>query len=302
MTQVCGRFAPSPTGSLHLGNLRTALIAWLSARDQAGSFILRCEDLDRVTSSPRWTIEQQADLSAIGIDWDGPVVNQSERFDRYNQAIDQLADHGRVYPCFCSRRDVAAAVSAPHGSPGRYPGTCKTLTTLQRIERQRQGRPPALRLDSHNLPVEFVDRCAGHQVGLADDVVVRRNDGVPAYNLAVVVDDAAQGVSEVVRGDDLLPSTATQIVIGSLLDLPIPTFVHVPLAVSRTGERLAKRHGSVTLADLATSGHTPVDVLRTLAISMGIDNPQAVSAADLLHHFDLGTIPRHPWIPDLSDD
>ncbi|HEY4333163.1 MAG TPA: tRNA glutamyl-Q(34) synthetase GluQRS, partial [Ilumatobacteraceae bacterium] len=223
-----GRFAPSPTGDLHLGNLRTALVAWLSARSQGLGFRVRMEDLDRVTSSVAIEQGQLRDLAALGIDWDGAVVRQSERFDRYEAAISALRAQGRVYECFCTRREIREAARAPHGEggdggdSGTYPGTCRTLGVSRRRELIEAGRPPALRLRADATEVEVIDELAGRSVGVVDDVVLRRNDGVPAYNLAVVVDDAAQHVAEVVRGDDLLSSTPRQVLLQRLLDLPTP--------------------------------------------------------------------------------
>ena len=252
---MAGRFAPSPTGDLHLGNLRTAAIAWLAARSRGDDFVVRMEDLDRHQSSVDIEVAQLRDLDALGIDWDGSVVRQSDRFDRYEAAIDVLAARGLVYECFCSRRDIreeiASAAHAPHGPPGSYPGTCRSLTDRKRAERLASGRRPALRLRTDGQEIAFVDRVHGSVSGPVDDVVLRRNDGVPAYNLAVVVDDAAQGITEVVRGDDLLSSTPRQIHLQELLGSPRPVYVHVPLVVDDEGERLAKRQGlPLTMSEL----------------------------------------------------
>ena len=297
MGVVRGRFAPSPTGSLHLGNLRTALVAWLSARSVGGEFIVRMEDLDRVTSSRSHEIDQLASLRSIGLDWDGEVVRQSERFARYHEAISRLPA-GTVYECYCTRREIRRAAEAPHGADpdGHYPGTCRGLTVQQRRALRESGRRPALRLHSDDGDESFDDRFCGPQTGRVDDLVLQRNDGVPAYNLAVVVDDAAQGVTEVVRADDLLPSTAGQIRLHRLLDLPIPAYAHVPLAVAPDGTRLAKRHGAVTLSDLAGRGLSPGDVCAWLAASLGIDTDgRPVMAPELLDRFDLALLPRAPW-------
>jgi len=269
---VAGRFAPSPTGDLHVGNLRTALLAWLAARAAGIGFVVRMEDLDRVTSSPKHAERQLADLAALGIDWDGPVLFQSERFDHYRAAIDELRAHGRVYPCYCTRREIAAAAAAPHGPVGGYPGTCRDLTPAERADREAAGRPPALRLRTDGERIGFVDRIAGPYEGAVDDVVLARADGVPAYNLAVVVDDAAQGVTQVVRGDDLLESTPRQIMLQRLLGLPQPEYAHIPLVVDGDGRRLAKRAGAantaITLADLVARGATPPAVAVALAQSL----------------------------------
>ncbi len=292
-----GRFAPSPTGSLHLGNLRTALVAWLSARSVGGEFIVRMEDLDRVTSSPAHETDQLSSLRGIGLDWDGEVVRQSERFAMYHRAIDRLPAEW-VYECYCTRREIRQAAEAPHGADpdGRYPGTCRSLTDGDRQALRDAGRRPALRLRSDDGEEAFDDRCCGPQRGRVDDLVLQRNDGVPAYNLAVVIDDAAQGVTQVVRGDDLLASTPGQIRLHRLLDLPIPEYAHVPMALAPDGSRLAKRHGAVTLADLGERGMSPGDVCARLAESLGIDTGgRPVMAGDLLERFDLARLPRDPW-------
>ncbi|PFW99777.1 Glutamyl-Q tRNA(Asp) synthetase [Nocardia farcinica] len=200
-----GRYAPSPSGDLHLGNLRTALLAWLFARASGRRFLLRVEDLDRVR--PGAQQRQLADLRAIGLDWDGPVVCQSQRRTRYEAAITRLREAGLTYECYCTRREIQQAATAPHGPLGAYPGTCRDLSDTERAERRAQGRPAALRLRAERTDFEIVDQLHGRYRGPVDDVVLRRGDGLPAYNLAVVVDDAAQGVDQVVRGDDLLPST-----------------------------------------------------------------------------------------------
>jgi glutamyl-tRNA synthetase len=298
MTIVRGRFAPSPTGPLHLGNLRTALVAWLMARRVGGEFIIRMEDLDRVTSSPEHQEAQLAALRSIGLDWDGEVVRQSERFALYRAAIDRLRSLGLVYECFCTRREIRQSTRAPQGADldGVYPGTCRDLTHEQRLAKRADGRSPALRLLSDGRTVSFDDLVAGPQAGRLDDVVLQRNDGVPAYNLAVVVDDAAQGVTEVVRGDDLLATTPRQIELHRLLDLAVPRYAHVPLVLAPDGSRLAKRHGAVTLDDLAARGFSPGDVCARLAASLAIDTGgRAVMAGDLVDRFDPQLMPRSPW-------
>lgn len=289
---MSGRFAPSPTGRLHVGNLRTALAAWLLARSGGMGFLVRIEDLDRATSSIEHERQQLADLDALGIDWDGPVVRQSERFDRYHEAIARLSGAGLTYECFCTRREIREAASAPHrGRPeGAYPGTCRALTDAER-RRRRAERAPALRLRADGETVSVDDVIAGRHVGVPDDVVLRRNDGVPAYNLAVVVDDAAQGVTHVARGDDLLESTPRQVLLQRLLGLPAITYAHVPLVVGADGERLAKRHGAVTLADLEARGVDAAMLRAVLAASLGVDEAAAAaSPTDLLYAFDLGRL------------
>jgi glutamyl-tRNA synthetase len=278
--------------------MRTALVAWLMARRAEGDFIVRMEDLDRVTSSREHEVDQLASLRAIGIDWDGVVVRQSERFDLYRAAIERLRAGGHVYECFCTRREIRDAAQAPHGSDpdGRYPGTCRELTSTQRNVHLDAGRRPALRLRTDGREVSFDDRFSGTQTVRLDDVVVQRNDGVPAYNLAVVVDDAVQGVTQVVRGDDLIAATPRQIELQRLLDLPVPEYAHVPLVLGPDGNRLAKRHGAVTLDDLARRGRSPSDVCARLASSLGIDTGgRPTSAGELLDVFDPDCMPTTAW-------
>ncbi len=291
-----GRFAPSPSGALHLGNLRTALLGWLFARSTGRRYRLRMEDLDRV--APGAAQGQLRDLAALGIDFDGPAMWQSGRSAAYDLAIDSLVDAGRTYECFCTRREIREAASAPQadGGPaeGRYPGTCRDLTEQQRAQRQRT-RPPALRLRAEVTSIGFDDLVRGHFTGPVDDLVLRRNDGLVAYNLAVVVDDAAQRIDQVVRGDDLLAVTPSQIHLAQLLGLPSVTYGHVQLALNPAGQRLAKRDGAVTLPDLQMSGWTPRDVFRLMAGSLGLSGD---TPAGLLDQFEPARLPRSPWIVD----
>ena len=328
---MSGRFAPSPTGDLHLGNLRTALLAWLAARSTGIDFIVRMEDLDRVQAAREHELAQLADLESIGLRWSGDVVRQSDRFDLYRDALATLRTRGLVYECFCSRREVRAEIenspSAPHLPPGSYPGTCRTLTSARRREFLDAGRPPALRLrasESTETPtdaspelIRFTDLVAGPTVGGVDDVVLQRNDGVPAYNLAVVVDDALQGVSQVVRGDDLLPSTPRQIHLQRLLALPTVAYAHVPLVLGDDGERLSKRHGSVSLAELRSAGARVEAVVAELLRSAGVEPDRArtitgsggldglrSSLGSLAHVFEIGGITRDEvtYQPDVEAD
>lgn len=294
-----GRFAPSPTGTLHLGNLRTALLAWLFARSQGARFLMRVEDLDTGRVRPEYETQQLADLAAIGLDWDGPAVRQSERLGLYADAIARLDGAGLLYPCYCTRREIREASSAPHGPlpEGAYPGTCRELTAAQRAERERAGRPPALRLRAGAEVVRFEDRLLGPVEGVVDDLVVRRNDGAPAYNLAVVVDDAAQQIGEVVRGADLADSTPRQLLLGRLLGVPVPAYAHVPLVLGPDGARLAKRHGAVTLADRRARGETPEQVRGMLAATLGLAAPgETPSMDELLGRFDPARLPTEPTI------
>ncbi len=299
-----GRFAPSPTGALHLGNLRTALVSWLQVRAEGGDWLVRMEDLDRVTASLTHERDQLSSLAALGMTPDEPVVRQSERFERYEDAISTLRAQGRVYECFCTRREIREAAHAPHGElpDGAYPGTCRELSTTQRTAWEAEGRQPALRLRSEGERFVIDDLLAGRFEGGVDDVVLRRNDGVPAYNLAVVVDDAAQHISHVVRGDDLLTSTPRQCLLQDLLTLPRPRYAHVPLVLAPDGSRLAKRHGAVTLDDLAARGVSPTAALARLGASLGLCSPgDAVTAEGLAVGFRLDRVPRTPWQLQSTD-
>jgi glutamyl-tRNA synthetase len=290
-----GRFAPSPTGPLHLGSLRTALVAWLFARSQGARFLVRIEDLDPQRSRPEFERLQLSDLAALGIDWDEPPVRQSERRAVYDEALAALQAAGLVYPCFCTRAEIREAASAPHSElpDGAYPGTCRQLSEVQRRRRKAEGRPSALRLRAEAARVEFEDRLLGTCAGVIDDFVVRRADGVPAYQLAVVVDDAAQGIGEVVRGADLADSTPRQILLAQLLGLPVPRYAHVALVLGADGARLAKRHGSVTRADRAEPAGATLSLLaRSLGITTDV---RPARAGDLLSGFNPGRLPRAPF-------
>jgi glutamyl-tRNA synthetase len=296
-----GRFAPSPTGDLHIGNLRTALVAWLFARTSGSTFTVRMEDLDRVTSSAEHAASQLNDLEMLGLDWDGEVVFQSDRFDRYFAAIKQLTNAGLTYPCFCSRREIAEAASAPHSHlpEGAYPGTCRELTETERSERYAERGKAALRLRADHTQIRFEDTICGPIVARVDDFVLRRADGVPAYNLAVVVDDAAQHVEEVVRADDLLLSTPRQIHLSGLLRLPVLSYAHIPLVLSTSGVRLAKRDGAVTLKERLAGGDTVQEVLSMLARSLDMAaERETIELDDLLYRFDPDAIPKDPWVFD----
>ncbi|MDR6988198.1 glutamyl-tRNA synthetase [Paenarthrobacter nitroguajacolicus] len=285
-----GRFAPSPSGELHVGNLRTAILAWLFAKSSGRDFLLRVEDLDRARSGAE--AEQLRDLQAIGVGWDAAVVRQTERAALYDEAIGRLSADGRTYECFCTRREIQEAPSAPHAPQGAYPGTCRRLSRAER-EIRRASRPASIRLRTDVTEWAVEDQLHGTYAGVVDDFVLRRNDGVTAYNLAVVVDDAAQGIDQVVRGDDLLSSTPRQAYLATLLGLPVPEFAHVPLVVNHDGARLAKRDGAVTLGDLAAVG-IPVERVRDLILeSLGLP---AGTVENALPHFDPRTLPREPWV------
>jgi len=306
-----GRFAPSPTGPLHLGNARTALVAWLAARAAGGAFVMRVEDLDGPRVRPGLEARILEELAWLGLDWDeGPDVGgpfgpyrQSERLARHAGVVSRLREAGLAYPCFCSRSEVAAAAHAPHGPSDdgpRYPGTCRDLSAAGREERARTRRP-AWRFRVPQGPVAFEDQVHGPQstdvAAAVGDFVVARADGVPAYQLAVVVDDAAMGVTDVVRGDDLLPSTARQLLLYRALGLAAPRFAHVPLVVGLDGERLAKRHGAVSLGELRSRGADPRAVVGLLAALSGLVPAGARAAPrDLVAGFDLARIPRAPAV------
>jgi glutamyl-tRNA synthetase len=289
-----GRYAPSPTGQLHLGNLRTALLAWLCARSTGRRFLLRIEDLDTARVRPGMAEQQLADLAALGVTFDAQPVVQSERLAAYRDALRILAD--TTYECFCSRREIAEAASAPHGTVRPYPGTCRNLTEAGRATR-RLTRRPALRLRANGGRQTIRDLLHGEITAEVDDVVLLRNDGVPAYNLAVVVDDAFSGIDQVVRGDDLLPAAATQAYVTELLGYRPPTYAHVPLAVNVEGRRLAKRDGAVTLPQLAEEGISPGAVLRLIAESLDLAVPGEHLTLDLLlGRFNVERLPREPWV------
>ena len=289
-----GRFAPSPTGPLHLGNLRTAVAAWLFARAAGSRFLVRMEDLDRIQASQANEDAQLADLAALGLDWDGEVVRQSERFDRYEAAIADLSAVGLTYPCYCTRREIREAASAPHGDEPdlSYPGTCRDLAGPDRVRHELDGRPPALRLRTDGSVVTVDDLLLGPVAARLDDVVLRRNDGVPAYNLAVVVDDADQGVQQVVRADDLASSAPRQRHLALLLGLPPVSYAHIPLVLGPDGERLAKRHGAVTLAHLSAAGVGSAAVRRSILASLGL--PDATDLPGAASLFDPARLPRSP--------
>lgn len=266
-----GRYAPSPTGRLHLGNLRTALLAWRSARDRNAPFLMRIEDIDSGRSRDEWVEVQLRELEQIGVDWDGEPVRQSERHNLYEEALATLESAGLLYECFCTRAEIREAASAPHGElpEGAYPGTCRELNESQREERRAAGRPPALRVRAAGARVTFEDHVCGLVEKRLDDFVVRRNDGDFAYNLAVTVDDADQGIGEVVRGADLLDTTPRQLWLYDQLGLRPPArFSHVPLMLGDDGERLAKRHGAITLEEQIERGESAEAVRRSLLASL----------------------------------
>lgn len=288
MAAVRGRYAPSPTGTLHLGNLRTALLAWLFARAAGGAFVLRVEDLDHPRVRPHAAAQMLDDLRWLGLDWDeGPDVGgllgpytQSMRLALYDGALAHLRQCGLVYPCYCTRAELHALggiASAPQGSDDtpRYPGACRDLTERERHQREQEGRRPALRFRVPDGEIAFDDMIAGSQreqtAATVGDFVVRRSDGIVAYQLAVVVDDALMGITQVVRGSDLLTSTARQLALFDALGYTRPQqFAHVPVALDATGARMAKRDASAGIAGERTRGTDHRVVLGALAATAGL--------------------------------
>ncbi len=294
---VVGRLAPSPTGAQHLGNARTYLAAWLSARSRGGRVLLRVEDIDVWRNKPRAAEQALDDLRWLGLDWDGEPVVQSHRLPAHTAALDALKRQELVYPCTCTRADIAAAASAPHADHDgpTYPGTC-----AGRSAADLPDKPFAWRFRVADSPA-FDDLVAGptlvdlKQVG--GDFVVWRSFAVPAYQLAVVVDDADMGVTEVLRGDDLIPSTPRQLLLYRALGRTPPRFGHLPLVVGGDGRRLAKRHGDTRLSALRDAGVSADAVIGLLGWSCGwLPEPRPAAARELLGRFTLDTIPRRPFV------
>ena len=295
------RLAPSPTGFLHVGHARSFLIAWWLARSRGGRVALRVEDLDRERCRPEYVEACLRDLAWLGLDWDGAVLLQSSDAGPYEAACRALTARGLAYACSCSRAEIAA-LSAPHASDGeqRYPGTCRGRWRDPDAARAATGRAAGLRLVVPEGPVEIEDALHGalafdvqREVG---DFLVRRRDGAFAYQLAVVVDDARQGVDTVVRGADLLPSAARQALVLGALGLARPRWVHVPLVVDEHGERLAKRRGDLSLAELRAQGVDPRAVVAWAARASGQTCGERAEAAEITPHFDLGRLPRSPAV------
>ncbi len=293
---LVGRYAPSPTGALHLGNLRTALIGWALARQNGGRFVLRFEDLDARSREPFRAL-QLKDLAALGIDWDGEPLVQSICRSRYDEVFAQLKAAGLVYECYCSRRELSQIASAPHTPPGAYPGCCRDLSPAERARKRKEladiGRGPALRLRSNQETLTFTDAVYGQQTGVVDDFVLRRSDGVFSYNFVCVVDDAYQGVTQVCRGRDLISSVARQNYLHQLLGSTPPSWVHVPLVLNQTGQRLAKRDGAVTLAELGERGVNNAEILGLLSSSLGFAPVE--TASQFCQQFDLSKMCREDW-------
>ena len=300
---VVGRFAPSPSGKLHLGNLFCSLLAWLSAKQQGGKIILRIEDLDRERSRAEYVRQAEEDLRFLGLLWDeggtagGEAYFQSGRDDYYEKLLNKLEKQGLIYPCFCTRAELHAA-NAPHASDGDpvYSGKCRNLSP-EEAERLRENRSPALRL---KVPPETVSFTDGHYGEISQnlerdcgDFILRRSDGVFAYQLAVVADDAAMGVTQVVRGRDLLSSTPRQIYLYRLLDFPVPEFFHTPLLLAPDGRRLSKRDRDMSLDALKDRGFTGAEIVGRLAFLAGLlDTPRPVIPAELIPLFDWEKVPK----------
>ena len=314
-TPLRGRLAPSPTGALHLGNARTFLIAWLRVRAAGGTLVLRMEDLDHPKNKAGAACAALEDLRWLGFDWDeGPDVGgpqapytQTERIACYAKALEALRQQGLVYPCVCTRRDVETGQSAPHAEDGLYyAGTCRDRFENygEAAQQLPLGRLPAWRLNcakEGNSKIAFTDVFAGayeqdvsHSVG--DFVLAREAQGA-GYMLAVVVDDAAMGITEVVRGDDLLPATPRQLMLYRALGLTPPAFLHVPLVVSEDGRRLAKRHGDTRIGALREAGLPPEQIIGLLAWWCGWAAwGEPVSLRDLIPRFDLAKLPHTPAV------
>lgn len=292
---VIGRFAPSPTGRLHAGNIFAYLIAWLAAKSRGGSVVLRIEDLDEQRSRAAFADALMRDLEMLGLAWDGEPLRQSERSETYAAALDDLMRTGAVYECFCTRAE-AQVQSAPHlGEGGGYTGACRSLDDAERARRRAeaaaQGRAAALRCRCGDEPISFGDLFQGavsdHLKAGFDDFVLRRSDGLFAYQLAVVVDDAAQGVDQVVRGCDLLPSVRKQVHLQRALGLPRPCYGHIPLLVNAQGRRLSKRDGDASLDALLREHGSPKGVIGHIAAIAGIiEHDDPASPHELLAVYD----------------
>jgi glutamyl-tRNA synthetase len=310
---VVGRLAPSPTGAQHLGNARTYLLAWLSARSSGGRVIARIEDIDSPRVKP-WAMQQALeDLRWLGLDWDeGPDVGgpcgpylQTQRTASYRAALERLIAAGHVYPCVCTRSDIAAAASAPHsGDEGLiYPGTCAVWRSGDPLPTEAEYCW-RFRVADHQLAIEdgLLGRQTCHPAGELGDFPITRKGGAAAYQLAVVVDDAAMGITEVVRGDDLLPSAFRQLELCGALGYRQPAQFHVPLVVGRDGRRLAKRHGDTRLSHLRERGIRPESIVGWAAHSAGlIDTPEDCRPADLIDVFAWARVRRDSVIVDEAE-
>ena len=273
------RFAPSPTGHLHLGHVRSALAGWRRARTAGGKFLLRLEDIDTGRCRPEFALAIERDLAWLGLHHDGPVRVQSQHLDAYARVCDRLRQDGLLYPCFCTRRDIAEAAGAPHGLPPRYPGTCRSLSPKLAQARVAEGRPYALRLDAVQAlaqtgPLFWTEEGRPPiPVELPDDVVLARKDATASYHLAVTHDDALQGVTLVTRGIDLFEATHVHRLLQGLLDYPTPLYSHHPLLTDAAGRRLAKRDGAATIGAMRLAGLTREQVI---ALADGVTRPDGI--------------------------
>ena len=298
-----GRLAPSPTGGLHLGHARTFLIAWLSARHAGGKVVLRIEDLDASRVRDEAAATALIDLKWLGLDWDGEPVVQTHRRSLYDQALQLLKARKLVYPCTCTRADIARSASAPHAEDEgpTYPGTCSHRQVGDANTLALAGRPFAWRFRVASKVIDWHDLFRGPQEGqparLGGDFIIGRHGLGPSYQLAVVVDDAQMGVTQVIRGDDLVPSTPRQLLLYQALGHEPPTFGHVPLAIAPDGRRLAKRDGSIKLATLRTQGVDPKRLVGLLVRSCGWSEKLISSwPGDWIGHFDPRSLPAKPWV------
>lgn len=304
------RFAPSPTGALHLGNVRTFLVNYLLARQNGWRVLLRVEDLDGPRVKPHATGEMLEELAWLGLEWEEPIVYQSQRTNAYQSALAHLAEAGEAYPCVCSRKDVEQAASAPHREDGElcYSGACRGRFTSAAHAAELTGRPAAWRVRVPTGAIAFRDEFSGeHNLDLSrdgGDFVICKNDGTAAYQLAVVVDDAAAGVNAIVRGDDLLDSAAKQILLRRLLGLRGDVrYWHLPLVVGSDGKRLAKRHGDTRLARYRRLGATRERILGLMGYWSGLlDQRREAGLTDLLERFDLARLGREPVVFSREDD
>lgn len=292
---MIGRFAPTPSGRMHLGNIASSLVAWLSARAQGGQMVLRIEDLDPRAKNPEAARFIEDDLVWLGLSWDIGPIYQSERFDIYAEAIEHLRVAGLTYPCFCTRSELHAA-TAPHASDGTYvyAGTCKNLSNAE-IAKRTLERPPATRLSvpEESNPagtITFKDLVFGsvseNLSRECGDFLIQRSDGIVAYQLAVVVDDGLMDITEVVRGRDLLGSVARQMYLQDLFGFEHPNYGHVPLLVAPDGKRLSKREHSLDLGELRRRYSSPEPILGTLAYHLGLtEAADPIAAQNLVKYF-----------------
>lgn len=309
-TRRVTRLAPSPTGALHLGNARTFLATWAHARQLGWRIILRIEDIDGPRIKPETAQQAIDDLMWLGIDWDDEPTVQSRSLARYADAADQLVKSQVAYPCVCTRKEVENASSAPHAEDGSsvYPNTCRGKYVSLADAHAQTGRFPAVRFEVPDETFTFVDRFAGkqsiHLLTRIGDFVIAKPDRIPAYQLAVVVDDALASVTDVIRGDDLLDSVPRQVLLYRALGYAdrVPDYYHLPLVVGSDGRRLAKRHGDTRLARYRETGVSANRMRAWLARSLGVDSGDTMTSAELIERFTFDRVPHHPIVFGASDD